>query len=180
MRVKLSCLAIATAVAILAAGVAPASASAQRRLQDLGPNVVVFSPSMSQASIQARLDSISAQQVPNQFGSQRYAILFEPGTYGSATDPLVFQVGYYTQVAGLGAKPGDVVINGAIDVFNQCVNGACDGTNNFWRSVSNLTLNVNLPARPRTMRPTRATRTAPGARTRPSSGRSPRRRRCGA
>ena len=30
-------------------------------------------------------------------------VFFEPGTYGSAADPLVFQVGYYTQVAGLGA-----------------------------------------------------------------------------
>jgi len=63
---------------------------------DLGPNVIVLNPSMSQATIQATLDRISTQQVPNQFGSQRYAIFFEPGTYGSASDPLDFQVGYYT------------------------------------------------------------------------------------
>ena len=75
-------------------------------------------PEHEQSAIQAKLDAISTQQVRNQFGTQRYAILFEPGTYGSAVDPLVFQVGYYTQVAGLGAEPGDVVINGAIDVFN--------------------------------------------------------------
>ena len=30
--------------------------------------------------------------------------------------PLIFQVGYYTSVAGLGLSPNDVVINGAIDV----------------------------------------------------------------
>ncbi len=114
----------------------------------LGPNVIIFNPTMSQAAIQAQLDAISAQQVPNQFGSQRYAILFEPGTYGSASDPLDFQVGFYTEVAGLGASPSDVVINGAINVFNQCVNGVCNGTDNFWRSLSNLTLNVDLPNSP--------------------------------
>ncbi len=40
--------------------------------------------------------------MPNQFGTQRYALLFEPGTYGSAASPLDFTVGYYTEVAGLG------------------------------------------------------------------------------
>ena len=79
---------------------------------NFGSNVIVFNPSMSQASIQAKLNEIATQQVPNQFGSQRYAIFFEPGTYGSKADPLIFQVGYYTQVAGLGAQPGDVSING--------------------------------------------------------------------
>ena len=85
------------------------------------------------------------QQVPNQFGPQRYALLFKPGTYGSAAQPLNFQVGYYTAVAGLGASPGDVVINGSVYVRNQCVNGSCTALNNFWRSLSNLTINVNNP-----------------------------------
>ena len=64
--------------------------------------MIVFNPSMSQADIQSRLNAIATQQVPNQFGTQRYAIFFEPGTYGSSANPLIFQVGYYTQVAGLG------------------------------------------------------------------------------
>ncbi len=115
---------------------------------DLGSNVIIFDPSMPQAQVQSELDAISSQQVPSQFGTQRYSIFFEPGTYGSATNPLDFQVGFYTQVAGLGAEPGDVVINGAINVFNQCVNGDCEGTDNFWRSISNLTLNVSLPSSP--------------------------------
>ena len=75
---------------------------------------------MPQSQIQATVDSIANQQVSNQFGTQRYALLFEPGTYGSAADPLTFQVGYYTEVAGLGDVPGDVTINGTIDVYNQC------------------------------------------------------------
>ena len=108
-----------------------------------GPNVYIFNPSMSQASIQSTLDSISSQQVSNQFGDQRYAVLFAPGTYGTAADPLVFQVGYYTTVAGLGSSSADVVINGSIDVYNQCfASNNCIALDNFWRSLSNLTINV--------------------------------------
>jgi hypothetical protein len=120
----------------------PAAAPGQ---PDFGPNVYVFSPSMPQSQIQATVDSIASQQVGNQFGTQRYALLFEPGTYGSAADPLIFGVGYYTEVAGLGASPGDVVINGAVDVYNQCSSGSCTALDNFWRSLSNLTINVTTP-----------------------------------
>lgn len=112
---------------------------------DFGPNVVIFDPSMPTSQIQARVDAIAAQQVPNQFGAQRYALLFKPGIYGSSTAPLNFQVGYYTAVAGLGLSPNDVVINGSIYVHNQCDNGNCIALNNFWRSLSNLTINVTNP-----------------------------------
>jgi Pectate lyase superfamily protein len=117
---------------------------------DLGPNVIIFRPSMSTAEIQATVDAIATQQIPNQFGTQRYALLFAPGSYGSAADPLTFQVGYYTEVAGLGKSPTDVTINGAVDVANQCTTTttptgpttSCDALDNFWRSMSNLTINV--------------------------------------
>jgi hypothetical protein len=116
-----------------------------------GPNVCVFSDTMSQASIQTDLNNIAIQQVPvaSQFDSQRYAVFFQPGTYGSAADPLVFQVGYYTEVAGLGAMPQDTVVDGAIEVFNNlCTAGTsnCNSEDNFWRSLSNLELNVHLPS----------------------------------
>jgi hypothetical protein len=135
-----------TAAPAAQAGVSPAAHLAGEPA--FGPDVYVFTPSMPQSQIQATVDSIASQQVSNQFGTQRYALLFEPGTYGSAADPLTFQVGYYTEVAGLGGSPGDVTINGTIDVYNQCL-PAADGTNtncialdNFWRSMSNLTINV--------------------------------------
>ena len=111
----------------------------------LGPNVYVFNPSMAQSTIQATLDAIAAQQVPNQFGTQRYALLFEPGTYGSTADPLVFQVGYYTSVAGLGQNPSDTTIVGQVDTFNQCTDGVqtqCYALENFWRSLSNLSIDT--------------------------------------
>ena len=109
----------------------------------VGPNVMIFDPSMPTSQIQATVDAIANQQLSNQFGAQRYALLFKPGTYGSAAVPLTFQVGYYTSVAGLGALPTDVTINGHIDVYNQCdTTGFCVALNNFWRSLSNLTINV--------------------------------------
>jgi hypothetical protein len=113
---------------------------------NFGSNVYIFNPSMSQSTIQATVDAVASQQVSNQFGTQRYALLFEPGTYGSSTNPLNFQVGYYTAVAGLGLSPNDVVINGSIYVRNQCVSGSCTALNNFWRSLSNLTINVTNPS----------------------------------
>ncbi len=125
---------------------AVAPAAAPTATVDLGPNVLVFDPSMPQAEIQAKVDAIAAEQVPNEMGSARYALLFKPGTYGTAAKPLNFQVGYYTEVAGLGQNPGDVVVNGSIYVRNQCsATGHCIALNNFWRSMSNLTINVNTP-----------------------------------
>ena len=117
--------------------------STQRlRVADLGPNVKVFDPSMPVADIQAAVDAVTSQQLTNQFGQQRYALLFKPGTYGTADHPLIIQVGYYTEVAGLGASPTDVIINGHVDSYNQCDASGCIALNNFWRSVSNLTINV--------------------------------------
>ncbi len=71
----------------------PALASAATR-PSFGPNVIVFTPGMSQASIQSTLNSIATQQVPDQFGTQRYAIFFAPGTYGSAADTPVDVASY--------------------------------------------------------------------------------------
>jgi hypothetical protein len=122
----------------------PASAKAQGSGQpDFGPNVIIFDPSMPLSDIQAEVDAIANQQIDNQFGAQRYALLFKPGTYGSPATPFDFQVGYYTEVAGLGASPTDVTINGHIDVYNRCLaSDNCIALDNFWRSLSNLTINV--------------------------------------
>jgi hypothetical protein len=108
----------------------------------LGSNVIVFTPSESESSIQSEVNTISNAQVGNQFGTQRYALLFEPGTYGSTSDPLMITVGYYESIAGLGQNPSAVVINGAIQAFNQCSGSTCNATDNFWRSITNLTINV--------------------------------------
>ena len=141
------------------AGHASAAPSPQSLCPDavtatFGPNVCVFTPQMSQTQIQNDLNNIAAQQVPlsAQFNNDGYAVLFEPGTYGSAATPLVFEVGYYTEVAGLGAVPQDTTINGQIEVFPNALDCAsatncwANSTVNFWRSMSNLTLNVMASA----------------------------------
>jgi hypothetical protein len=117
------------------------AASASPPPPNFGPNVKIIDPSMSTAQIQATVDAISTQQIPNQFGDARYEILFKPGTYGADT-PLNMRIGYYTDFAGLGALPTDVVIRGTIDAYNQCDANGCTALVNFWRSISNLTINV--------------------------------------
>jgi hypothetical protein len=106
----------------------------QSNTPNFGSNVVIFDPSMSSATIQSQLDSIFNTQKLNQFGTQRYAELYKPGTY-SVED----NVGYYTSVQGLGQNPDDVTING--DVTVDAFDGTGNATQNFWRSVENLAIN---------------------------------------
>ncbi|WP_433059407.1 ricin-type beta-trefoil lectin domain protein [Dactylosporangium sp. CS-033363] len=101
---------------------------------DLGPNVSIFDPSMSAATIQSKLNSVFNGQQSNQFGSQRYALLFRPGTYNVDAN-----VGFYTQVAGLGLSPDQVTINGAVHAEADWFQG--NATQNFWRSAENLSVN---------------------------------------
>ena len=83
-------------VVVMTSATSPVAAMAT---PDFGSNVIIFDPSMATSVIQAAVDAIASQQVDNEMGTQRYALLFMPGTYGSAANPLVFQVGYYTEVA---------------------------------------------------------------------------------
>jgi hypothetical protein len=101
---------------------------------DLGSNVIVFDPSMSGASIQAQVNTVFAQMESNQFGSQRYQLLFKPGTYSGFNA----QIGFYTSISGLGQNPGDVRINGDVTVDAGWFGG--NATQNFWRSAENLSI----------------------------------------
>ena len=139
---------LALASTVTAAAAPPPSTSATD--PDLGPGTIVFDPSMPTSEIQAIADEIHAQQVSAEMGSDRYALVFKPGVYGTDAEPLQIKVGYYTEVIGLGASPGDVVINGAVEVYNQCFDDpsnpefvGCFALNNFWRGISNLTIDVN-------------------------------------
>ncbi|WP_442916477.1 discoidin domain-containing protein [Lentzea sp. DG1S-22] len=115
------------------------------RNPDFGPNVFVYGPGSSQSEMQSRLDSIAAQMKTNQFGPQRYAVLFKPGTYNADVN-----LRFYTQIAGLGLMPDDVNINGHIRVEADWLqqgddpNNLGNATQNFWRGTENLS--VTLPA----------------------------------
>ncbi|WP_438829035.1 RICIN domain-containing protein [Streptomyces hintoniae] len=101
---------------------------------DLGPNVVVFDPSMSASAIQTKLNSLFKQQETNQFGSQRYAVMFKPGAYSADVN-----VGFYTQVLGLGLTPDAVTVSGAVHAEADWFQG--NATQNFWRGAENLSVN---------------------------------------
>ncbi|MFC8627064.1 coagulation factor 5/8 type domain-containing protein [Streptomyces anulatus] len=100
---------------------------------DLGPNVHVFDPSTP--DIQGKVDEIFKKQESAQFGTDRYALMFKPGTY----DKINAQIGFYTQIAGLGLNPNDTTFNGDVTVDAGWFDG--NATQNFWRSAENLTLN---------------------------------------
>jgi hypothetical protein len=131
------------AVITVASGANAGETADLSAMHAFGDNVIVFSPHMTVSQIQSSVDALAARQITNEFGSERYSLLFQPGIYGTVASPLVFKVGYYTQVAGLGKEPGDVVINGSINVHNQCdAAQSCLALRNFWRSLSNLTIKV--------------------------------------
>jgi hypothetical protein len=89
---------------------------------------------MSSSSIQTTLTNVFNTQKLNQFGTQRYALLFKPGTYSEEAN-----IGYYTSIQGLGQNPDDVTING--DVTVDSFDGTGNATDNFWRSAENLAIN---------------------------------------
>ena len=98
---------------------------------NFGSNVLIFDPSMTSADIQSQVDSIFNQQQTNQFGGQRYALLFQPGSY-----EVNLQVGFYTTVCGLGVTPDAVTITGGVNATAAWFGG--NATQNFWRGVENL------------------------------------------
>jgi hypothetical protein len=97
-----------------------------------GPNVFVFDPSMPAADIQKTANDIFKKMEANEFGSERYALLFKPGKYD-----VTFNVGFYTHVAGLGQNPDEVHINGGVNVPAEWMPNA-NATCNFWRTLENF------------------------------------------
>ncbi|GAA2599680.1 RICIN domain-containing protein [Dactylosporangium fulvum] len=139
-------LGVVLTTAVTATGTA-ASAHSRPSVPDFGPNVTIFDPSVPVSQIQATLDAAHAAQVDNEMGTTRHAYLFKPGSYGTAEQPLQAKVGYYTEVSGLGASPTDVTVNGKVEVYNRCLadggTSNCLALVNFWRTMSNLSINVN-------------------------------------
>ncbi|GAB4008367.1 hypothetical protein GCM10029992_64550 [Glycomyces albus] len=140
------------AAAALAAGVGAGTARAQSGPgpaapatdpydPDLGPNTHVFDPSTPASQIQQTADAITEQMRTNQFGTERHALLFKPGSYSADID-----LRFYTQIAGLGLLPGDVVLDGHVHVEADWLSQGDDpnylgnATQNFWRSAENLTV----------------------------------------
>jgi hypothetical protein len=87
--------ALCAVIPVVALGGPPSKANATI----FGPNVFVFDPKMPAADIQKTADDIFSKMEANEFGSERYTLLFKPGKYD-----VTFNVGFYTHVAG-SARP---------------------------------------------------------------------------
>ncbi|HEX4721546.1 MAG TPA: RICIN domain-containing protein [Pseudonocardiaceae bacterium] len=101
---------------------------------NFGPNTFVFDPSMSSTTIQNQLNTLFNQQQSNQFGTNRFAVLFKPGTYN-----VDVNVGFYEQILGLGLNPDNVDINGQVHTEADWNGG--NATVNFWRDAENMEVN---------------------------------------
>ncbi len=111
---------------------ATAEAKAHQK-PDLGANVLIFDPSISRAEMQKQIDKIYAVERRNEFGPERYAILFGPGEYH-----LDVPVGFYTEVAGLGASPDAVHIIGNVHADASHDNN--NATTTFWRDAEGFSV----------------------------------------
>ena len=119
-------------LAAATAGLALTEKAAASTAQDpnFGPNVLVFEAGMPAKAIQAQIDAVFREQERAHFTDARRAILFKPGRY--AVD---VNVGFFTQVAGLGVRPDDVTIDGHVHAEADWADGMA--LVNFWRSVEN-------------------------------------------
>src|ERR1700688_2338648 len=100
---------------------------------EFGPNVVIFDPSMPSQAIQKQIDAVYAIQEHNEFGRQRNALFFLPGSYS-----VDVPVGFYTEVMGLGASPDSTKIAGNMHAdANHEHNNA---TTTFWRAAEGISI----------------------------------------
>ena len=106
-----------------------------------GENVYIFSPEDNPGEVQQVLDDLWEQQETNQFGDERYSVLFLPGEYD---DSIKVQVGYYMQVSGLGMLPTDTRIP-ALECSATWLGDDSNhnATCNFWRGVENIDIGSN-------------------------------------
>jgi hypothetical protein len=119
-----------TAGLVTAALPAPAAKGTK---PEFGPNVMIFEPSMPSQVIQKQIDAVYATQEHNEFGSQRNALLFLPGSYS-----VDVPVGFYTEVIGLGVSPDATRIAGNVHAdANHEHNNA---TTTFWRATEGFSV----------------------------------------
>jgi hypothetical protein len=119
-----------TAVLVTAASPVPAANGTK---PDFGPNVLIFESSMPSQVIQKQIDAVYATQEHNEFGSQRNALLFLPGSYS-----VDVPVGFYTEVMGLGVSPDATRITG--NVHADASHEHNNATTTFWRAAEGISV----------------------------------------
>ena len=123
-------------MAINKVGESDFSPIASLEINMFGENMIIFSPEDDLKEIEKEVQRVYLIQKDAQFGEERYSLYFRPGDYSKTTTPF-FQIGFYTQIAGLGKTPLDTKIsNIMIPAYLPGNNATC----NFWRSAENLTI----------------------------------------
>ena len=116
----------------LLAAALPAPAAKDAK-PEFGPNVLIFDPSMPSRAIQKQIDAVYAIQQHNEFGPQRNALLFLPGSYS-----VDVPVGFYTEVMGLGASPDATRIAG--NMHADASHAHNNATTTFWRAAEGISI----------------------------------------
>ncbi len=114
--------------------IGPFSEPASLEINMFGENMYIFADTDNVADINKITADVFENQHYNQFGKDRYTFAFKPGDYTNAD---VINIGYYTQILGLGKLPHDVRLR------NVKVPAALSGNNatcNFWVGFENATI----------------------------------------
>src|SRR6202167_5140674 len=122
---------VGVAPALLAAALPALAAKGAK--PEFGPNVLIFDPSMPPQAIQKQIDAVYATQEHNEFGPQRHAFMFLPGSYS-----VDVPVGFYTEVMGLGASPDATRIAGNVHADANLEHN--NATTTFWRAAEGLSI----------------------------------------
>ncbi|MCR5755079.1 MAG: sialidase [Acetatifactor sp.] len=111
-------------------------------MEIFGENIYIFSPKDNAETVNGELKRLFMRMERAQFDDRRYAVMFKPGVYDESIET---KMGFYMDVMGLGFLPTDTVIPN----FNCPATWLGDAGNhnatcNFWRGVSNLTVDDNV------------------------------------
>ena len=116
------------------ADIGPFSDPASIEINMFGKNMYIFSDTDDRSEIDKVIDSTYKKQHYNQFGTDRYSFAFKPGDY---TNTETINIGYYTQILGLGKTPTETRLrNVKVPAALSDNNATC----NFWVGLENATI----------------------------------------
>ncbi|MBE5957472.1 MAG: hypothetical protein E7254_01220 [Lachnospiraceae bacterium] len=110
------------------------SKPASLEIQMFGENTYVFSDGDNRNDINTVTENVFSKQRFNQFGKDRYLFAYKKGDY---TNTDTVNIGYYTQMMGLGKTPYDVKIRN-VKTPSALGEDSTNATCNFWVGIENL------------------------------------------
>jgi hypothetical protein len=105
-------------------------------IDTFGYDTYIFNDTDNTDEISSKINEIFEYQHYDQFGTNRYSFAFKQGDYTDMEDDC-YNIGYYTQIIGLGKTPYDVRLKN-VKTPAALANG--NVTCNFWVDIENLTI----------------------------------------